>query len=518
MPIALPTYEHSVILALAASEGEVAFEDLAKETGLDQSLVSAAVAGLLERGWVEVGEVTLTEPALTEAGELAAAEGTPERQLLLVLDLDDHVLMPDVHKVSAEKGFDGSAAVQWIFRKKWAKKMKSENGDGPDRLVITAEGENALITELSPDEVAIARTARGEITYLEDLAEDGIDVEELVKVLRSRKDLIRLKPRTRRRAGLTAAGREAVAEGVKAAEEVTALTPELLASGRWSEVTFKKFDVTLPAEKLCPGRAHPIFRIVQDTREAFFSMGFEEVRSDFVESGFWDFDALFQPQDHPAREMQDTFYLERPGKLPLPDDEAMIERVRRTHEDGGDTGSTGWGYKWSIEKARQAILRTHCTATSIRSLFTDPNPPRKVFTIGKVFRRETVSYKHLPEFNQIDGIIIDEGATLATLKGTLTEYYRKLGFDRIKFKPSFFPYTEPSAEIYVWMESRQQWVEMGGSGIFRPEVTEPLGCKVPVLAWGLGLERLALFRFGASHLRELYDGDLDWLREVPLCL
>jgi phenylalanyl-tRNA synthetase alpha chain len=275
--------------------------------------------------------------------------------------------------------------------------------------------------------------------------------------------------------------------------------------------------VTLDAEKVVPGRAHPLSRIVQETREAFYSMGFTEARSDFVESGFWDFDALFQPQDHPAREMQDTFYLERPGTLPLPEDEGLVDRVRRTHEDGGDTGSTGWGYKWSLDKARQSILRTHTTATSARALAENPNAPRKVFTIGKVFRRETVSYKHLPEFMQIDGIIIDEGATLATLKGTLTEYYKKLGFDRIKFKPSFFPYTEPSAEIYVWMESRQQWVEMGGSGIFRPEVTEPLGCKVPVLAWGLGLERLAMFRFGASHLKELYDGDLDWLREVPLC-
>jgi len=512
----LPPHECAVLKALASHLQDVAFEELHSTTGLDQSIVSAVLKALADRGWVTIAEETRTEAILTEAGRQAAVTGTPERQLLLVLDLDQEILMSNVHQVAATKGFDGSAAVQWIFRKKWAKKVKGENG-GPDRLVLTSEGEGALIKSQSPDEVAISRAARGEIRYIEDLADDGIDVESVVKVLRSRKDLVKLKNRIRRRATLTSTGREVWSGGVIAAEEVSALTPELLSSGRWKNVTFKKFDVTLEAETVVPGRAHPLSRIVQETREAFYSMGFTEVKSDFVESAFWDFDALFQPQDHPAREMQDTFYLKRPGTLPLPADEGLIERVRRTHEDGGDTGSTGWGYKWSLEKARQSILRTHCTATSIRALQEDPNPPRKVFTIGKVFRRETVSYKHLPEFMQIDGIIIDEGATLATLKGTLTEYYKKLGFDRIKFKPSFFPYTEPSAEIYVWMESRQQWVEMGGSGIFRPEVTEPLGCKVPVLAWGLGLERLAMFRFGASNLRELYDGDLDWLREVPLC-
>ncbi|MCU0728253.1 MAG: phenylalanine--tRNA ligase subunit alpha, partial [Planctomycetes bacterium] len=291
---------------------------------------------------------------------------------------------------------------------------------------------------------------------------------------------------------------------------------ELIASGRWREVAFKRFDVTLAAEARRPGKAHPISRIVEETRQAFLSMGFTEWQTDFVESGFWDFDALFQPQDHPARDMQDTFYVARPERATLPDP-ALVDRVRRTHEDGGDTDSTGWGYRWSPDKARQAILRTHTTATTIRALAADPNPPRKIFTIGKVFRRETISYKHLPEFMQIDGIIIDEGATLATLKGTLTEYYRKLGFPKIRFKPSFFPYTEPSAEIYVFLESRDTWVELGGSGIFRPEVTRPLGCKVPVLAWGLGLERLALFRYGAENIRALYDADLAWLREVPLC-
>lgn len=511
MPEILPIHEHAVLLALDEEGGDLAFSDLVARTGLDQSLVAAAAQGLADRGYVVVAERAVTEIEPTPEGRRAATEGVPERRLLRLLDGGGPIPMDEVHERCRAEGFDGAAAVQWIFRKKWAAKTKSE--DGGDALSATPAGRAALDAP-SDDEEAIGRAARDEIQYVEELPGDA---EELLKTLRSRKDLVKLKPRTLRRAVPTEAGRRAIAAGVRAVEEVTALSTELLAGGRWRDVVFKKFDVTLPAAVRRPGKVHPLVRIMQETREAFLSLGFTEWRSDCVESGFWDFDALFQPQDHPAREMQDTFYVARPARLPLPEDAAMVDRVRRTHEDGGDVGSTGWGYRWSAEKAEQAILRTHTTATTIRALAADPSAPRKVFTIGKVFRRETISYKHLPEFFQIDGIIVDEGANLVTLKGTLTEYYRKLGFSKVKFKPSFFPYTEPSAEVYVWHEGRGQWVEMGGSGIFRPEVTEPLGCRVPVLAWGLGLERLALFRYGAANIKALYEGDLKFLKEVPLC-
>jgi len=162
-------------------------------------------------------------------------------------------------------------------------------------------------------------------------------------------------------------------------------------------------------------------------------------------------------------------------------------------------------------------LRTHTTAASIRALAENPKGPRKVFAVGPVFRRETVDYKHLPVFHQIEGIIIDEKASLVGLLGTLTQFYRKMGIDRVTFRPGFFPYTEPSVEIFIWNEERRDWLEMGGSGIFRPEVTLPFGCTEPVLAWGLGLERLAMLRHGLNDIRELYYTHLKWLKETPLC-
>jgi phenylalanyl-tRNA synthetase alpha chain len=282
-------------------------------------------------------------------------------------------------------------------------------------------------------------------------------------------------------------------------------------------VELQPYDVTLAAKKLYPGKEHPFQRTLDRVRRVFLEMGFTEIVSPWVESSFWDFDALFQPQDHPARDMQDTFYVKRPDHCELPD-EALVERVQRTHEDGGDTGSTGWQYRWSRERAHKPVLRTHTTATTIRALARHTQgKPGKYFVIGPVFRRETVDYKHLPVFHQVDGIIVDEQASLANLVGTLTAFYQKMGFPKVKVVPSFFPYTEPSAEVHLYLESRKDWVEMGGSGIFRPEVTLPVGIQDRVLAWGLGLERLAMFVHDVPSIGELFYATMPWLREEPLC-
>jgi phenylalanyl-tRNA synthetase alpha chain len=163
------------------------------------------------------------------------------------------------------------------------------------------------------------------------------------------------------------------------------------------------------------------------------------------------------------------------------------------------------------------VLRTHTTAATIRALARHPEAPYKAFCVGWTHRNETLSFKHLPVFHQVDGIIIDEHANLSTLLGTLKAFYQKMGFEGVRFKPAFYPYTEPSVDVMVYMESRKKWIEMGGSGIFRPEVTEPLGCKHPVLAWGLGIERLAMLKLGFSDIRELYQGGLDTVEAVPLC-
>ncbi|MEM2907345.1 MAG: phenylalanine--tRNA ligase subunit alpha, partial [Candidatus Odinarchaeota archaeon] len=223
------------------------------------------------------------------------------------------------------------------------------------------------------------------------------------------------------------------------------------------------------------------------------------------------------PQDHPARDAWDTFYLKKPSRGVLSNDK-IVSNVKATHENGWVTGSKGWGYTWDRSEGEKLILRTHTTAATIRYAAQHPHPPKKVFCIDKVYRNERTDYRHLAEFMQIEGIIIDDNASLRELFGFLEDFYKRLGFPKIRFRPGYFPFTEPSVEVDLYSDKLSRWIEMVGAGIFRPEVTEPLGVKAPVLAWGMGFERLAMIRLGLNDVRLLYRNDINWLRNVPILI
>ncbi len=517
----LPEIEFRVLAALEAGEivplselvarvGKAADAAEGKEGAVsDQAYVMAGVKMLADKGLVVVYETEEEEILLVaEKGESYCF---PERRALEAIGrAQGTVSLEELSRLLGKE--DVRSEVKWLTRKGWCSR---EAG----LLVLTETGQRVLAgQEVGADEQLVSLLLPGVPVSVSELREKypQLDVDAARQLLRGRDDIIRRKRRVRRTVQLTKQGVTLKAEGIAPAREVTQLTPELLVSGRWREgVVFKRYDVKLATAPRYPGKRHPLQRVIQETRRAFLEMGFEEVESPVVETAFWDFDALFQPQDHPAREMQDTFYLKEPSVGVLPDPE-LVERVARTHESGGDTGSTGWRYKWDVNKARQLVLRTHTTAATIRAVAENPKPPRKVFSIGRVFRRENIDATHLPEFVQIDGIIIDEEANLATLLGTLAEFYRKMGAKEVRFRPSFFPYTEPSAEVFAYVEGLG-WVEMCGSGVFRPEVTRPLGCTSPVIAWGGGLERIAMLCFGLDDIRKLYWADVEWLREAKLC-
>jgi phenylalanyl-tRNA synthetase alpha chain len=297
--------------------------------------------------------------------------------------------------------------------------------------------------------------------------------------------------------------------GLDMREETGTLTRDQITSGEWKDLNLRRYDVTKLPRKTCPGKIHPYQRIISEMREILLEMGFEELYGGIVQQSFWNFDALFQPQDHPAREMQDTFYLSE--TLPLP---PGYEKVKAMHESGGGTSSTGWGGIWKEEKAEQCVLRTHTTSVSIQHLAKNPNPPVKAFCIGRVYRRETIDTTHLAEFEQLEGIVMDEGVTFGNLIGILREFYNRMGFEGVRFKPSYYPYTEPSLDAEVYVEGIG-WIEMGGAGVFREEVTAPLGINFPVLAWGLGVSRIAMLRLGLKDLRYLHRSDVAFLRETP---
>ena len=335
---------------------------------------------------------------------------------------------------------------------------------------------------------------------------------DLLTHFKKRKGLIEATDGTTRTWTLSDAGRKFSESKLEERLQVVEITPELLQGEDWREADFKAYDVQLDAPVPAGGRPHPMMALIERIRSIFLEMGFDEIEGDFVQTAGWNMDALFIPQDHPAREMQDTFYLTNPERIAI--EQNYLDDWTSIHEHGGETGSTGWGGSYSIDESQKGLLRTHTTVNTVRYLAEKPDVPCRVFGIGRVFRKETIDRTHLPEFHQIEGIIMEPGASLPMLVTTLKTFYEKMGYPEVRVRPAYFPYTEPSLEVEVkW---RGQWLELGGAGIFRPEVTEPLGCQWPVCAWGMGLERLAMLVLGLDDIRQLYISDLEWLRNQPL--
>ncbi len=275
------------------------------------------------------------------------------------------------------------------------------------------------------------------------------------------------------------------------------------------DVVVKAIDVEADVPKAFVAKTHPLKDIINEIREIFVTLGFTEILGKLAQPCFWNFDALFTPQDHPARELQDTFYLDgvNSKKIATP---KQIQQVAKVHKNS-------WRYLWSINEARQMVLRTHTTCDTIKFLADHKPDEARVFSLGRVFRNEKVSYKHLVEFNQVEGIVVGKNTTLRDLMGIQREFFHRMGLNKIKFWPTYFPYTEPSLQSMVYNERLDKWVELFGMGIFRPEVTKPLGITKPVLAWGGGIERIAMLKYGLDDVREFYNNNLKWLRSVTKC-
>ncbi|HZS74362.1 MAG TPA: phenylalanine--tRNA ligase subunit alpha [Candidatus Nitrosotalea sp.] len=339
------------------------------------------------------------------------------------------------------------------------------------------------------------------------VSEDDFEDKNALESLKKRPEFITLTSKKSALVGLTEQGME-VAKSVpdnidfeNVSETSHGVEPE-------SKVV-RAIDVEAAAPVIFAAKSHPLRDVIDEVREIFVSLGFSEIIGNNVQSSFWNFDALFTPQDHPAREMQDTFYLAdiKAKTIAKPD---QIKKVSDAHKKG-------WNYQWQSEEARRLVLRTHTTCVTIRELADQKHDEARLFSIGRVFRNEKLSYKHLAEFHQVEGVVVGKNVTLRDLMGLQTEFYHKMGIKKIKFWPTFFPYTEPSLQSMIYNEKLGKWVELFGMGIFRPEVTKPLGIKNPVLAWGGGIERIAMLRYGLTDVRELYENKFGWLRSVPKC-
>lgn len=426
-----------------------------------------------DKGLITVERVVVKEFVYTDEGKAYLQNGLPETQLLRFIL--PGTTLADLQKHEAFKIGFGQ------LRKKGLVKVEGTS-------VTKTAGAST-----DADEAAIRNPS-------------GADpkTKELIK-----RGILQESETVRYAIAITPAGLSLVKKGLDLRGESGTLTRDQIISGEWKNANLRKYDVTKLPKKAYPGKIHPYQRIIGEMREILLEMGFTELYGGIVQQSYWNFDALFQPQDHPAREMQDTFYLNE--TLPLPEG---YEKVKAMHECGGETSSTGWGGIWKEEKAEQCVLRTHTTSVSIQYLANNPNPPVKAFCIGRVYRRETIDTTHLAEFEQLEGIVMDEGVTFGNLLGILREFYHRMGFEGVRFKPSFYPYTEPSLDAEVYVDGIG-WIEMGGAGVFREEVTAPIGINYPVLAWGLGVSRIAMLRLGLKDLRLLHKSDVAFLRETP---
>ncbi|KHJ40851.1 phenylalanine--tRNA ligase, alpha subunit [Trichuris suis] len=292
----------------------------------------------------------------------------------------------------------------------------------------------------------------------------------------------------------------------------------------WKKKRFKPYNFKARGVPPTKGYLHPLLEVRAEFRQIFLEMGFSEMpTNNYVESSFWNFDALFQPQQHPARDAQDTFFVSDPElETDLPED--YVQRVKMVHSVGG-YGSKGYQYDWKLEEAQKNVLRTHTTASSAKMLYKlakeKPFKPAKYFSIDRVFRNETLDATHLAEFHQIEGIVAAEDLSLAHLIGILHEFFQKLGLTELRFKPAYNPYTEPSMEVFCYHPILKKWVEVGNSGMFRPEVLLPMGLpeNVTVIAWGLSLERPTMIKYGISNIRDLFGPgvDLGMIASSPIC-
>ncbi len=259
---------------------------------------------------------------------------------------------------------------------------------------------------------------------------------------------------------------------------------EAMAQGR-VEATIEGLDPTLPGRVWPQGSLHPITQVMEEVCSIFEAMGFRIAQGPEIELDFYNFEALNIPPDHPARDMQDTFYIDR-----------------------------------------RRLLRTHTSPIQVRTMEA-MRPPLRIIAPGKVYRCDS-DVTHTPMFHQVEGLMVDRGVRFSDLKGVLTQFIHQVfgGSTGVRFRPSFFPFTEPSAEVDIQCVicggggcrvcSQTGWLEVLGAGMVHPEVFRHVGYdpqEVSGFAFGLGMERIAMLRFGIDDIRLFYDNDLRFLQQ-----
>lgn len=504
--------ENKVLLCFVSRES-LSAADILRSSGLDESRLDMASGWLQSKGLLNVKDESVTSfVSLTETGRDYLEKGTPEMQIIHALREGTQFTVKDVIQSWGMEPSEVSSAVGAL----------KEAG-----VVRIVQGG---ILELVP---GADITAYEFLTALINIVagNDQTDLSTFSAVHRTAlqanfhkrgksKGIFRISEKKNRSFSLTSEGQELLRllkERGSVAEEASVLTPDILKQGTWKNKKFRAYNISLSPPRQSIGRKHPYKEFLDFVKYKFIGMGFEEMRGPLVENEFWDMDALFMPQFHPARNIHDVYFIKEPASS-RKIEEPFGKRVAAAHKDGGKTGSTGWRYPFDLERAKRLILRSQGTAVSARTLASEPKIPGKYFSIARCFRYDAVDATHAPDFYQVEGIVIGEEINFKTLLGLLKLFGQEVArAGEFQFRPAYFPFTEPSVELHV-KHPELGWMELGGAGIFRPEVTMPLGVNVPVIAWGLGLDRMAMVALGIQDIRDLFSRDLDFIRTKKIQL
>jgi phenylalanyl-tRNA synthetase alpha chain len=514
----LPTAQAALLRAASADEAQT-LEYLAAEADLAPETATGAAFELAEAGLLSVTEESERTADLTEEGREYLEVGLPEVRL---------------YRAAREAGADDSPAEMGavigaadlagpevdIALSNYARKSYGTVESGE----ITADP--GADPGTNPEAAALAAIAGEADADTDPEVEanadpDATDVDAEILDALERRGLIEIEERPVRRARLPDAGITTLAEGIEAVEGIDRLTPELLTSGDWEEAAFASYNVEADAEEITPGKTHVLRGMAERVKDVLVGMGFQEMEGPHVDADFWINDCLFMPQDHPARTHWDRFALAEPSHIAdLPAD--LVERVEDAHRHGIGPDGEGYHSPWDEDFARALAFRGHTTSLSVRYLSGlaegELDPPQRYFSVEKVYRNDTLDATHLLEFFQIEGWVMAEDLSVPDLMGTFEEFYRQFGITDLEFKPHYNPYTEPSFELFGRHPTTGELLEIGNSGMFRPEMLDPLGVDCDVMAWGLALERLLMLVYGFEDIRDVHGTlcDLEFLRNAEV--
>ena|SRR3989344_488403 len=482
------------------------FNELKNKTKMNSDALIRGLAWLTQKELAETIEQKNSAPGLTGKGKEAVKEGLPERKFLQAL-----------------KELNGSASLKEIQEKGHLKEelniafgTAKKNGfisvqkKGND-LIIEFTGLEKEFLEKKTKEEEFLEKASGGILSFKQLNEEEL---QMLGILNKR-GLIEQKEFTERKTKITEKGLEAIQLLEEVEEQIIALNQKILLSGEWRKKPFKKFNLLDPVPSIFIGKRQPYIQFLNLIRKKLVELGFKEMLAPTIVTEFYNFDALFQPQNHPARTWTDTYQLKKPSHGALPEKE-KVKAIKEAHEFGGVSASNGWGYSWSEIIASKLMPSAHATAHSARQLAQGIEVPGKYFAIARVYRPDVIDATHLVEFNQMDGFIADKELSFRHLLGILKQFALEIaGASKVRFYPDYYPFTEPSVQLSA-KHPELGWIEFAGAGMFRPEITENLGIKEPIIAWGMGIDRLAMFKLGIKDIRHLFSESLEYLRNAKI--